>query len=145
MAKGRTKATKLQVWQKEISEADWQKAVLAGDRSVGKSTSLGKCYKIDMANPDYVKYLAEKKAKKVAKVKGIRERAFQHGLNKGKRDGVKEFLKSEKMTKRLTAEFNKGVKSAKPKQNIADRIAAKKAKIAKAAEELAKLEKKAKK
>lgn len=118
------KLTKLKVWQKEISKAEWEKEVLgANSRTVGFNKNLNKYYRVDMGNAEYVKYLAAKKDKKVQRIKAIRARSEKIGFNKGMREGVNAFKHSTAFEKIKQAEFNKGVKSAKPKQNLAERAA----------------------
>lgn len=129
MAKQTTEA-KLRPWHTEITKAEWEKARLDPTvRNVGFNSKLGKYYRIDMANKDYIKYLEAKKKAKTDRIAGKVKRAFEHGFNKGLKEGVKQYKSSEAMKKRDQIQFNRGIKAAKPKVNQTERLARQEAKL----------------
>jgi hypothetical protein len=117
------KATVLKPWQKEIKKEEYEKELLTGSRGVGQNKNLGKYYRIDPANPAYAKYRAEKVAKKKARLDKRLARASAIAHKKGVREGVKAFKNSDAFKKILAAAEKRGVRSAKPKQSLADRAA----------------------
>lgn len=141
----KVKATKLKPWQKEISKEEFLKEIQAGNvRAVGQNTDLGKTYRIDITDPEYKKFIVAKKKVRQAKLEAIRKRYSDRGYRKGVKEGVRAFRNSEAMKKIEQSSFNKGVKAAKPKQNIADKIAKKKAKLQIQQKQLAAMEAKLK-
>lgn len=97
--------TELRAWQKEITKEEYTKQVLSGNaRVVGFNQRLNKYYIVDTDNPEYIKYLNDKKIRKKQKLQHLREVYFNRGYRKGLKDG-------------------------KPKKSIVERIAKKKAKI----------------
>jgi hypothetical protein len=138
------KETKLKPWQKEISKDDYMKEVLAGNsRAVGQNVALGKFYRVDFANAEYAKYREARVQKKKDRMIAIKTRVAEIAFKKGVREGFKQFLESERLKKIKQAEFNKGARSAKPKQNLAEKAAKMEAKAKEFSARAAKLKAKA--
>jgi hypothetical protein len=109
----RTKMTVLRPWQKEISKADWEKKVLAHDRNAGFNPTLNKFYVMDLTNPEYIKYITEKKAAKSQARKDLRKHAYELGLKKGATEALKTFKKSDVFKKILESKMFFGSQKAR--------------------------------
>lgn len=135
-------ANELKPWSRKITNAS---EIKAGER-VLYLDDVG-LIAVNINDPKYKVWRAEKLEKRKAKKKAITEKRkaaiakrIMVALQKGKRMGAREFKNSKAFTKLKESLYKKALKASKPKQSKVERILKKKAKIESLKEEIKHLE-----